>query len=261
MEIVLDKVDFGYDPKNLVLHQIDLTLNEPGLVCIIGPNGVGKSTLIRCINKLVTPTSGEVYIDGKSVKDYTLKDLARFMGYVPVKTQDCFAMNVIDTILIGRHNQNKWKTTDEDLEAVHKVMEMMNLSDLAMRSFNELSAGQHQKVAIARGLVQNPQVLILDEPTSNLDVRHQIQVTQLLRAIAESNDMTIIMISHDLNIAAKYAHKVVVMAPPGVIYRVGTPDEVITEDVVRHVYGVNCEVVRDEGRPHVILKTEIPNEF
>lgn len=261
MEIRLEDVTFGYNENETVLHNINLTIDEPGLICIIGPNGVGKSTLIRCMNKLSEPTLGKVYIDGKNIEEYTLRDLAMFMSYVPVKTQDCFAMNVIDTILVGRHNKNKWRTTEEDLAAIHSVMKLMGIEDLAMRNFNELSAGQHQKVAIARGLVQDPKILILDEPTSNLDVRHQIYVTQMLRAIAEERGITVIMISHDLNISAKYAHRIIVMSPPGVIYRNGTPDEVITEDVVRHVYGVECSIVRDEGRPHTILKTELPTEY
>lgn len=261
MEIRLDNVNFGYRPDRLILHDISLVLDEPGLVCIIGPNGVGKSTLIKCMNKLLKPTSGKVTIDGRDIEAISLKELSEVMGYVPVKSQDCFAMNVIDTILVGRHNHNKWKTTDEDLEAVQKVIKLMGLEELSMNNFNELSAGQHQKVAIARGLVQNPDVLILDEPTSNLDARHQIYVTQLLRAIAEKNRMLVIMISHDLNISAKYAHKVIAMAPPGVIYKVGTPEEVISREMVMDIYGVDCDIVDDEGKPHVILKSNLPDCF
>ncbi len=258
-EIVVKDLFFGYHHDKMVLQDINLSITEPGLYCIIGPNGVGKSTLIRCINKLSTPTRGEVEINGKNIREYTLKDLSKFMGYVPVKTQEVFSMNVIDTILIGRNSRSKWRTTSEDLKAVNDVMNLMDIDDLAMCNFNELSAGQHQKIAIARGLVQEPEILILDEPTSNLDVRHQIYVTQMLRAIAEERKIIVLMISHDLNIAAKYAHHIIVMAPPGTILKTGKPNDVIDAETIERVYGVKCEVVMDEGRPHVLLKSDIPD--
>ena len=260
MKITLEDVNYGYSADQMVLHDINLTIDTKGLVCIIGPNGVGKSTLIRCINKLIKPISGNVYIDGRNLNDIPLKELSQRMSYVPVKTQDCFSMNLIDTILVGRHNKSKWRTTEEDLEAVYKVITLMGLDELKMRNFNELSAGQHQKVAIARGLVQEPEVLILDEPTSNLDARHQIYVTQMLRAIAEQQDMTVIMICHDLNVSAKYANEIIVMAPPGIIYGKGKPEDVITASLIEDVYKVKCEIINDEGKPHVLLKSQLPSE-
>ena len=259
-EIVLDHVSFGYGRNTQVLHDINLTMDRPGLFCIIGPNGVGKSTLVKCINKLLTPTEGNVYIDGVSTRDMKLKDVAKVIGYVPANSFDCFSMPVIDTILIGRHNHQKWHTTSKDLSIVHSVMEMLELEDLSMRGFNELSAGQHQRVSLARGLVQETPVLLLDEPTANLDVKHQVYVAEMLRALAVEKGLMIIMICHDLNIAARYAHTIVVMAPPGEVRCVGTPDEVITEDVIREVYGINCTITRFEESPCVILKSTFADE-
>ncbi|MDO5861335.1 MAG: ABC transporter ATP-binding protein [Thermoplasmata archaeon] len=137
-------------------------------------------------------------------------------------------------------------------------MKLVGVDHLAMRKFNELSAGQHQKVAVARGIVEETPILILDEPTSNLDVRHQVFVIEMLRALAEADDKLIVMISHDLNLAAKYAHKVVLMSAPGVIRDVGAPKDVITEEAVREVYGVECEVVSHGGKPLVILGSALP---
>jgi len=259
-EIILDDIFFAYDKDNNVIQNINLKLDGPGLICIIGPNGVGKSTLIKCINKLLSPNSGDVYLDGINVKNIRTKALAKDMAYVPVSSQDCFAMSVVDSILIGRHNHQRWRTTDRDLEMVYKVMNLLDIEDLSMRSFNELSAGQHQKVSLARGLVQESKILILDEPTSNLDVRHQVYVAELLRAIAIRMEMTIIMISHDLNISAKYAHKIIVMSSPGIIHSIGTPNEVITETMIREVYGVECTIIIDGKMPHVILGSAIPTE-
>lgn len=253
MRMELKNVSFAYKSSQTpVLHDINLVLEEPGLYCIVGPNGVGKSTMVKCMNRILKPTSGQVLLNDVDIQDMKLKEIAEHIGYVPVQTQDVFSMPVIDAILLGRQKANKWKTTDEDLEIAARVMKMMGIQDLAMRGFNHLSAGQHQKVAIARGLVQEPEMLILDEPTANLDVKHQVYVSELLRAMAIEENMIVLMISHDLNIAAKYAHKIIVMEH-GTVVDVGTSKDIITEDLVARVYEVECKIEDDEGRPHVIL--------
>ena len=221
MEITFDNVYCGYKAGAAVLRGVSLHLSGPGLVCIIGPNGVGKSTLIRCMNGLLKPSSGSVAVNGKDIGEYSANDLSEFIGYVPVTSQDCFSMPVFDTVLMGRYRRNKWRTGPEDIDATERTLKLLGLSDLAMHGFNELSAGQHQKVALARGLVREPEMLILDEPTSNLDVRHQVYVTELLHEIAVQCGMMVVMISHDLNISARYADKVIVMDRPGTIKAIG----------------------------------------
>lgn len=253
MRMELKNVSFAYKSSQTpALHDINLVLEEPGLYCIVGPNGVGKSTMVKCMNRILKPTSGQVLLNDVDIQNMKLKEIAEHIGYVPVQTQDVFSMPVIDAILLGRQKANKWKTTDEDLEIAARVMKMMGIQDLAMRGFNHLSAGQHQKVAIARGLVQQPEMLILDEPTANLDVKHQVYVSELLRAMAIEENMIVLMISHDLNIAAKYAHKIIVMEH-GTVVDVGTSKDIITEDLVARVYEVECKIEDDEGRPHVVL--------
>lgn len=260
MEIRIENMSFGYGDLP-VLNGVNLTLNEPGLVCIIGPNGVGKSTLIKCLNRILRPTSGRVTLDGHDIREIPLRDLSKVMGYVPVTSSDAFTMTVLDTVLMGRHPHQRFgSVSDLDMKIAKRTLNMMGIKHLALRNFDELSAGQHQKVAIARGLAQTPRILILDEPTSNLDVRHQIQVTELLHRLALENGMTVLMISHDLNIASRYADRIIMMSIPGTIYRVGTPEEVLTEDAIRYVYGVDCRVVDNDGRPHVILKGALTDE-
>ena len=248
-------------PLFLYLHNISLTLNEPGLVCIIGPNGVGKSTLIKCINKILQPDSGQIFLNNKNINDMSFKEISKIMGYVPAAANDMFSMTVIDSILIGRYPHKNWSSpTNEDVDIACDTMEMMSIIHLALRNLNELSAGQHQRASIARGLAQLPQVLILDEPTANLDVRHQLMVTNLLSSLSHKNDMMILMISHDLNIAAKYADKIIIMSTPGIIYKIGTPGEVITPEVMRYVYGVDCMIENVQGHPHVILLDALSDE-
>lgn len=253
MKVELKDVSYAYRNSDVpVIHDVNLTLEKPGLYCIVGPNGVRKSTMIKCINRILKPTTGSVLLDGTDVQYMKLRDLADCIGYVPVKAVDVFSMPVLDSVLLGRQKENKWKTTDRDVEIATRVLGMMGISDLAMRSSNQLSAGQNQKVAICRGIVQEPEVLILDEPTANLDVKHQVYVTELLRALAIEEGMIVLMISHDLNIAARYAHCIILMKD-GTIEKVGTPLEVITKENVRDVYEVDCDIEYKDGRPHVVL--------
>lgn len=258
MKLKLEGLTFSYTSVP-VLEDITLELEGPKFVSILGPNGVGKSTLIHCINRIIEPTAGKVFIDGKDIGTFPLKELARTVGYVPYSTNDAFPLTVVDTILMGRHPHSRWNTMDKDLDVAYSVLKMLKIENLAMRNFNELSAGQHQKVMLARGLAQEPRILLLDEPTSNLDVRHQLDVTELLKKLSVERNLLIIMISHDINIAAKYADEIIMMHNGG-IYAVGTPEEVINPLNLEVVYGVESEIVKDGNRPHVILKGSIKGD-
>ena len=149
MEIKINGMKFDYTGTP-VLENIGLEIKGPQFVSILGPNGVGKSTLIHCINKILTPTGGTVMLDGKNVEDYSLKDMAKVVGYVPYSSTDSFPLTVVDTALLGRHPHAHWRTTTEDLKVVYDTLNKLGIEHLAMRFFNELSAGQHQKVMLAR---------------------------------------------------------------------------------------------------------------
>jgi iron complex transport system ATP-binding protein len=251
MRLVIDGIEFGYSSVP-VLKDITLDSNGPQLLSIIGPNGVGKSTLIHCINRILSPNKGTVFIDGDNVNDVSLKDLAKRVGYVPYSANDTFPLSVVDTVLMGRHPHATYKSLDKDLDIVYDTLRLLDIEDLALRNFNELSAGQHQKVMLARGLVQEPEILLLDEPTSNLDIKHQMEVTRILRDLSQEKNILIIMISHDLNIAAKYSDTMI-MLHGGYIYAIGTPSEVLTKENIKAVYDVESEVIESYGRPHLIM--------
>ena len=251
MHIKIDDLEFSYTGTP-VLKDITLDITGPQLVSIIGPNGVGKSTLIHCIDKILSPTKGVVYVNDRDVKSIPMKELAKEIGYVPYSAGNAFPLSVVDTVLMGRHPHSGWKSLDDDLDVVYSTLELLGIKDLAMRSFDELSAGQHQKVMIARGLVQEPQVLLLDEPTSNLDIKHQMEVTRILRELSVSKGIQVIMISHDLNIAAKYSDNMIMLCG-GSVFAVGKPAEVLTKENIKAVYDVECEVVESHGRPHIVM--------
>lgn len=255
--ITIEHLDFGYSEDRLILHDINLSIDSPGLYCILGPNGVGKSTLIKCMNRILEPVSGCIKIGGVDIREMNRKDVAMNIGYVPVISSDAFAMSVIDTVMIGRYNKRKWGSEKEDLQAVYRALKVMRIRNLAVRNYNDLSAGQHQKVSIARGLVQETPVLLLDEPTANLDVKYQVYVTEMLRAYAEKRGVAVLMISHDLNVTAKYAHSIIMLQYPGTLYMVGEPMEVLTAENIRKVYGISCEVDTSRGYPYIILGESI----
>lgn len=257
--VVLDinKLSFGYDSDRIILHDIDIHLNGGGLVCIIGPNGVGKSTLVRCVNGLLKPVSGNVVIDGRDVSEMTAAEIANIISFVPATSSIAFPMSVVDSILIALERKDRWHTSSEDLAKVYLALDVMRMRDLALRNCNELSAGQIQKIALCRGLVRDSELLILDEPTANLDIKHQIFVSDFMHELSKATDCMILMISHDLNLAARYASTVIVMSKPGIIYDVGSPAEVITEKMIRDVYDVDAEVVVKEGLPYVFLRNAL----
>lgn len=251
--VSIEGLSFEYSKDALILNGIDLALSGPQLVSIIGPNGVGKSTLIHCIDRILSPTKGVVMVDEAEVGSYSAKNLAKKIGYVPYATSDSFPMTVVDTVLMGRNPHRRWKSLHDDMIVVEEAMRMMDVSSLAMRSFSELSAGQHQRVMLARGIAQEPEILLLDEPTANLDIKHQMDVIRLLKELSVAKGVMVIMISHDLNLASRYSDNVIMMSE-GRIFAVGKPEDVITEENIRRVYDVDSEIIMRDGRPFMILR-------
>ena len=245
---------------NLIWEHINLELNEPGLISILGPNGVGKSTFMYTINKILEPTSGRVTIDGIDVMDMSFKDIAKKIAYVPQSSGETFAMTVMDTVLMGRYPHSGYTVTQEDLEIAADCLQKMHMGDYAMRNFNELSAGQHQRVMIARGLAQQPDLLMLDEPTSNLDIYHQIYTMRLLRDIAHERNMTVLIICHDLNIASRFSDRVIIFRK-GTVYADGSAQEVLTEKTIYDVYSVKANIMPVDGRPYVIFHADEKDEL
>lgn len=253
-DVRFENVTFGYVDEP-VFEDVNIDFSGSGLTCILGPNGVGKTTLVKCINKLLKPKSGRVLVDGTDVQTLSLPELARIMAFVPNSSTSVFSMSVAEAILIGRHPRAGWTTSEKDIEVVDETIRLLGLEEYSDRDIRELSAGQLQRVLIARGLVQEPEILILDEPTSNLDVRYQMDVMRFLKDYAREKGILVLMVCHDLNITAAYADRVVLMHNGG-IFADGKASDVLTEENIETVYRVKARVMEIEGTYHIALLPE-----
>ncbi|MBO6084031.1 MAG: ABC transporter ATP-binding protein, partial [Candidatus Methanomethylophilaceae archaeon] len=192
---------------------------------------------------------------GKDVMEMTYKDIAKKVAYVPQASGETFAMTVMDTVLMGRYPHSGYSVTLEDLEIAADSLQKMHMGEFAMRNFNELSAGQHQRVMIARGLAQMPELLMLDEPTSNLDIYHQLYTMKLLQELAHERNITVLVICHDLNVAAKFSDRVIMFCK-GRVHSDGPAGEILTADTIKDVYGVSSDIIDVDEHPYVIYHSD-----
>ncbi len=250
MTIQVKHLSFNYGP-NAVLKDIDIEVEDGEVISLVGPNGAGKSTLLKCINRILKPSGGAVWVDGEDIRRLGLRKLARIFGYVPQATHHTFPATVFETVLLGRRPYLDWGVSAENREIVYEMLTLLDLGHLAMRQFNELSGGEQQRVLIARALTQEPKVLLLDEPTSSLDLKHQLEVLSHLIAIVKKRGVAVIMAIHDLNLAAQYSDRIVFLKR-GEIYRSGAPCDTLIPANIRTVYEVEVIVNTDGGRPHIV---------
>ncbi|HDS46296.1 MAG TPA: ABC transporter ATP-binding protein [Methanomicrobia archaeon] len=241
---------FGYASAP-VLAGVSLEVGTKEIVAVLGPNGAGKSTLLKCIDRILHPQHGTILLDGEEISHMSRLELARRIGYIPQSLAQAFSITVFDAVLMGRRPHISWRTSEQDTEKVLHTLEMLHIEDLAMRDISELSGGQMQQVFIARALVQEPEVLLLDEPTSNLDIRHQLEVMHTVKSIVRKNEISAMMAIHDLNLAARFADKIVLMNGGGIL-SVGNPATVITPENIRVVFKVDADVYEKDGKLHVV---------
>jgi iron complex transport system ATP-binding protein len=250
--VKLKVTDVAFHYANVpVLKDVSIEVETTEFLGVLGPNGAGKSTLLKCIDRILSPQKGSIVLDGQNIKDMSRIDLAKKIGYIPQSLSHAFSATVFDAVLMGRRPHLSWRTSEKDTEAVLDTLHMLHIEDLAMRDINELSGGQMQKVFIARALTQDPDVLLLDEPTSNLDVRHQLEVMHTIKSIVRKKGISAIMAIHDLNLAARYADRIVMMHN-GTIFSAGEPAAVLTEENIQRVYGVEAEVYHNNGKLYIV---------
>ena len=247
-------VVFGYRNGEIILKNVGLTLRKGEILGILGPNGSGKTTFMRCLNRLLTPSQGEIILDDKAISEYSRKELATRVGFVPQSSEsELSSPMVYDVVMMGRRPHMTWQFSDKDDEMVWEIMKELDVAHLASHHFNELSSGQSQRVLIARAIAQDVDVLLLDEPTSNLDVKYQIEVMRLIRSLVDEKGVSACAIIHDLDLAMRYCDKVVLLHD-GVIVSAGTPVEALTPDTIKQVYGVTAYVEDVHGRYRVMIE-------
>jgi iron complex transport system ATP-binding protein len=248
MILKVDGIKFSYNGRR-VLDHVEFKVDKGELLTILGPNGVGKTTLLRCINAILKPAKGAVMLENKNVLQLSSMEIAGLIGYVAQK-QVSGRLTAFDTILMGRRPHIRWRVTKEDLRMVDGAIKSLNLESLAMRYIDQMSGGELQKVAVGRALVQEPKLLLLDEPTSNLDLKNQIEILDLIRRVVREHDVCAIMTMHNLNMALRFADKYLFLKN-GRIHAVGETKTVAAR-TIKEVYDVSVEVLSHGGYPVVV---------
>ncbi|MGN9784218.1 ABC transporter ATP-binding protein [Nonomuraea sp. ZG12] len=254
MRLQAASVKLGYGDRTIV-DGLDLGIETGTVTTIIGPNGCGKSTLLRALGRLLKPQGGEVLLDGKRIDRTPTRDVAKILGMLPQAPTAPEGLTVADLVARGRHPHQTWyrQWSSDDEAAVADALAMTDLADLAERPLDELSGGQRQRAWLSMALAQGTDLLLLDEPTTFLDLAHQVEVLELVRHLHQRAGRTIVMVLHDLNLAARYADRLVAMRDGRVIAS-GAPHEVLTEDLLREVFDLDAKVIEDPvaGTPLVI---------
>ncbi|MEU2960211.1 ABC transporter ATP-binding protein [Streptomyces albidoflavus] len=249
--LTAEELTLGYADRT-VIDSLDLAVEPGRITVIVGANACGKSTLLRSMSRLLAPRAGRVLLDGRQVHRFPAKELARTMGPLPQSPLAPEGITVSDLVGRGRHPHqgvfSRWSREDD--AAVASALEATRTEELAERAVDELSGGQRQRVWIAMALAQQTDLLLLDEPTTFLDVSHQVEVLDLLTDLNATRGTTIVMVLHDLNLAARYADHLIALAD-GRLHAQGAPSEVLTEETVRAVFGLESRIIEDpvSGRP------------
>ncbi|HET6381103.1 MAG TPA: ABC transporter ATP-binding protein [candidate division Zixibacteria bacterium] len=254
-----DRLTLAYDGVPVV-REVTLRLPRAQLTALVGPNACGKSTLLRGLARLLAPRGGSVYLDGRDIHRYPTREVARRLGLLPQAASTPEGLSVEDLVARGRYPYQSWlrQWSTDDERAVERALQLTGTTELRQRPVDELSGGQRQRAWIAMALAQETELLLLDEPTTFLDLAHQIEILDLLHALVADEGRTIVIVVHDLNHACRYADHLIAMRD-GAIVAEGPPGDVVTGDLVRDVFDIECRIVRDPvtARPLVIPLTRL----
>jgi iron complex transport system ATP-binding protein len=254
VRLAAEHVTLAYD-DSVVVRDLDLQLTEGSFTAIVGPNGCGKSTLLRALGRLMRPASGQVLLDGRAIARTPTREVARVLGLLPQAPVAPDGLTVADLVARGRHPHQTWlrQWSRDDEAVVAEALAWTDLADLGDRPVDALSGGQRQRAWISMALAQGTDLLLLDEPTTYLDLSHQIDVLELVGRLHAERGRTVVVVLHDLNLAARYAQRLVAMKD-GVLVASGAPDEVLTEALLADVFDLEARVLPDPvtGTPMVV---------
>jgi iron complex transport system ATP-binding protein len=235
-------LNFSYG-TDLVLKNITFSATAGEFIAIIGPNGAGKSTLIKLMDGILVSGGSDIYLEEKTLTDYSRKELARKIAYLPQDSKFAFSYTVKDVVMMGRFPYLKgvFAYTAEDIRVVKDIMTLMEINHFETRYFNELSGGEKQRVLIASALAQQPKIILLDEPTTALDLHHQIAIYRILKKLQKEQHITIIVVTHDINLAAQYCERMALMGK-GMIIRDDKPQKVLQFNLLQETFGVKVYI-------------------
>ncbi|TKJ34083.1 cobalamin/Fe3+-siderophore ABC transporter ATP-binding protein [Blastococcus sp. CCUG 61487] len=254
VRLAAEHLRLAYD-EQVVVDDLDLELTEGSFTAIVGPNGCGKSTLLRALGRLLRPSAGQVLLDGRAIARTPTREVAKVLGLLPQSPLAPEGLTVADLVARGRHPHQSWlrQWSRDDEAVVAEALEWTDLAGLADRPVDALSGGQRQRAWISMALAQGTDLLLLDEPTTYLDLAHQIDVLELVARLHDERGRTVVVVLHDLNLAARYAHRLVAMKD-GALVASGTPAEVLTEPLLADVFDLEARIVPDPvvGTPMVV---------
>jgi iron complex transport system ATP-binding protein len=248
MKLTVAGIDFAYN-SHPVLSDVSFALEPGKILCVLGVNGSGKSTLLKCLNRILKPQCGSVLVQGENLLHMNRTHVAQRMGYVPQRYPET-RQTVYELVLMGRRPHIRWSLLPSDYERVENVINQIGITHLSTRPASDLSGGELQKVVIARALAQSPEVLLLDEPTSNLDLKNQIEVMGLIRRIVETENLSAVIAIHDLNLAVHFADLFVFLKEHRVYAAV--PKKDLTAETIGEVYGIDVVLKEFDGRTIVV---------
>ncbi len=248
MILTVNNLKFKYKSTK-ILEDISFAIPRGKITVILGPNGVGKTTLLKCLNKILIPSNGQVLVKDKSLKAMNIQQIAREISYV-AQYNEAGKITVLDAVLMGRYPHIRFTATKQDLKKVGSVLEQLNLTHMTLKNLYELSGGELQQVAIARALVQETDILLLDEPTSSLDLKNQTRILSLVRHIVRDHNLAVIMTMHDLNSALRYADRYICLKNH-TVFGAGEINK-ISPNLLTEVYGLPVEIIHHKGYPLVV---------
>jgi len=248
MNLKVAGIKFSYN-HTPILDGVSFSLRPGKILGVLGVNGAGKSTLLKCLNRILRPSAGAVLLDEDDIQKMRRSEIARHFGYVPQKYGE-ESLTVFDAVLLGRKPYIKWAASRRDLLVVEDVLKRLQLERLAQRPVNHLSGGEHQKVIIGRALAQEPEVLLLDEPTSNLDLKNQLRVMNIITNAVHDFSISAIVSLHDINLALRFVDHFL-MLKGGVVHFL-SPKDMVTSAAIEEVYGVKVIIGHVDGHKVII---------